>query len=357
MDGALLNKSMAQQSSPFPKSPLTPLIEAFSDSPTLVRISSKISTFEDYSNPVHSVKAKEKEAQTDSINSDASVVTVESSFANDFSRIDQTNTKTPSSDSHKLPKVPVAVEQSHQSPRRLKVLRKTIKFDKRILLLDYCKLGDVEGLKALMEAPKHIPGTRRASTVRIDVNYHHPNSGLTALHLATAYGNLDIVKILIEELQADVNTHDKDGWTILHSLITEIPSPLPSDSPLLAVQKEAARKKRRRFIAVLEYLLNECKDLKLDALNYDGESVVEMVAEDESTGELDAEVLEMVSKAHEHYLATHPTIAVDETCASYDDESDTASSTPPRTPKATRKVPLKSILKKTKADYPLRTDN
>src|SRR4051794_5180463 len=40
--------------------------------------------------------------------------------------------------------------------------------------------------------------------------------GSTSLSLAAKGGNIDIVKLLVVEFNADVNARDKDGWTPLH---------------------------------------------------------------------------------------------------------------------------------------------
>jgi ankyrin repeat protein len=44
--------------------------------------------------------------------------------------------------------------------------------------------------------------------------------GLNALHLASSYGHLDMIKYLINECRMDITTKDDDGWTALHHAST-----------------------------------------------------------------------------------------------------------------------------------------
>ena len=244
---------------------------------------------------------------------------------------------------------PVAPIQQPTPVKPGKTKSKSIRFDARSLLLDYAKLGDMDGLKALLE-PQAVPhgrnSSRRPSVVRMNVDFHHPSSGLTALHNACAYGNLEIVRFLVEEMKADVNVRDNEGWTIVHSCITEIPPAVPQETPRNK-QNEQNRAQRRAFIQVLHYLLNDCPNLKLDATTWDEETIEDMIPEDETTGELDQEVYGMVSAAMQHYHAEHPASSSDD--QENDEESEGECTTPTPTPRTLKRdghMPLKGILKK-----------
>ena len=67
----------------------------------------------------------------------------------------------------------------------------------------------------------------------VDVETHISN-GLRAIHLASYYGRLEIVKHLVEVCRADVDATSNDGWTALH----------------LASQ--------RGHLNVVQYLVDEC---------------------------------------------------------------------------------------------------
>lgn len=198
-----------------------------------------------------------------------------------------------------------------------------INWEPNCLLLDYAKNNEMDRLKQLFDDYAKLQPPHPHSP--LSVNYRAVYTGLTPLHMACAYGHLAVAKYLIEQQGADVNARDREGWTILHSLLSEIPLPSthqsnadvsshsnPSNllnslslssynsnnkrqasSGSLAASNDRAN--RERFMQLLRYLLG-LKSFDLTARTFDGETVLDCVKESDE-GELDQEVYQLVLKA------------------------------------------------------------
>ena len=148
--------------------------------------------------------------------------------------------------------------------------KKSVRFHGDFLVYEHAKHGDLDAMITLWQ-----------ENPSMSANMSHPNSGLSLLHLACAYGHLQLVQYLLDEKHADINIVDREGWTSLHCCIAEVPLEGP---------------KRARFLIVLEDLLRR-DALQMSKLTKDGESVFDVIREDEDTGDVDEEVLDILQKA------------------------------------------------------------
>lgn len=255
--------------------------------------------------------------------------------------------------------------------------RVKINWEPNCLLLDYAKNGELDRIKKLFEGshsigsgksatgevssgdiysggstestPRNSPGSRRRLSEKqqsvsscasggeqLSVNYHAAYTGLTPLHMACAYGHLDVVKYLIEKQQADCNVRDREGWTILHSLISEIPligsssgsnesnnsssstemrsTTAAMDSTSLQHQRPSfastggktgvinsialLRRRREQFLELLRYLLGitQSTDL-LTAITDEGDTVLDCIKETDDGAVVDQQVFRCIQDA------------------------------------------------------------
>jgi hypothetical protein len=188
-----------------------------------------------------------------------------------------------------------------------------------------------------------VPLTRSysgsGSSEPLSVNYHAAYTGLTPLHMACAYGHLPVVRYLIEQQHADWKVRDREGWTILHSLISEIPMipgtvltvaaakspeitattassmrPTVSGIDVMSLNRPSSggstkqgggtqnavaslRRQREQFLELLRYLLASLPqpDL-LTAITDEGDTVLDCIKETDD-GVVDETVLAIVKQA------------------------------------------------------------
>jgi hypothetical protein len=160
--------------------------------------------------------------------------------------------------------------------------KKKVKWDVSPLLLDYSKNGELENLETLIK----VEGSS------CDVNTKN-SSGLSLLHLACSFGHKDVVQFLISK-GADLTTKDDEGWSILHSLIAEIPE-AETEKELEKDKLEPNTKTRKEFLDLLKLLLYR-KEIDLDEVTDDGETLFDVVRESDDD-DPDDEVLELIAKA------------------------------------------------------------
>ncbi|KAJ3255640.1 hypothetical protein HK103_006165 [Boothiomyces macroporosus] len=100
--------------------------------------------------------------------------------------------------------------------------KKTVKFDKGVLLLHLCQYSDgsQESIDQVYACLGIKPNETTKSTFDVN-NLCLPQQWLSPLHLACSHGRLEIVKILLTRTNAAVNIRDKEGWTPLHCASAE----------------------------------------------------------------------------------------------------------------------------------------
>ena len=170
---------------------------------------------------------------------------------------------------------------SSSSLNSIRLKTKPLKWEPHLLLIDYAKNGEVDAIKELVKSKK------------VDIDCRTPHTGLTPLHMACAYGHLEVVKFLIEQCRADIDVKDSEGWSVLHSIIAEVPEPIlvasgPND-------KHDALE-RDRFLKVLRYVL-ELPGIDLRAVTEDGETIVDVIKEIDDEGSIDVEIYEIIEQA------------------------------------------------------------
>lgn len=176
-------------------------------------------------------------------------------------------------------------------------------------MFDYCKNGEAVDLKSLFSHFKVDTGyicsndalTKYAPDDK-NIYINRPNAqGLTALHLACAYGHEDVVDLLLEH-GAMANAPDKEGYSPLHSLISEVPLPAVNkehaESPNKAVATPTNSKKADRRPAFLKLLkkIVMLPAFDLAILTDDGDSILDIVRDDDD-GIFDNEVLALLEQA------------------------------------------------------------
>lgn len=269
-------------------------------------------------------KSSSSEKKVDSTKKLVSQKSMPNAIANDIIHVEVAKTFTSSKSLTSMPIVKAEHDSRPGTPVSIRTdMRKSSKkktahiiWEPNTLLLDCAKNGelhrmiDILAMCQLGKYPNESTPLSPASSLApartpkeiyspistyVDINYHSAHTGITPLHMACAYGHMDVVKYLIEELLADVTVTDAEGWTPLHSIIAEIPDPVP-----LNVSANANTAKdvndRLRFIAVLKYLLNvPAMDLKAET--GDGDTVLEVVKENDDTGDIDQDIIEIIESA------------------------------------------------------------
>jgi hypothetical protein len=99
---------------------------------------------------------------------------------------------------------------------------------------------------------------------------------------------------LIEVQHADTAVRDSEGWSVLHSIIAEIPDPIISHGN----KKAKEQKDRDRFLAVLRYL-TALPQIDLTMVTNETENILDVIKEPEELGSIDAEVEGIVRKSLE----------------------------------------------------------
>lgn len=186
------------------------------------------------------------------------------------------------------------------SPLRPQKKARLILWEPNCLFLDYAKNGELQKMKDIVAEyasnDKQYPVSPYClENFKLDINGHSLHTGVTALHNACAYGHIDCVKHLIEDLKANVKVRDAEGWSILHSLIAEIPDAEPPKPTPATAHTEEEKKARKKYLEMLRYLLS-IKEINLEALTFDGESIFDVVKENEDTGEPDEEVIDILEQ-------------------------------------------------------------
>ncbi|KAI9145202.1 hypothetical protein BKA69DRAFT_547859 [Paraphysoderma sedebokerense] len=118
--------------------------------------------------------------------------------------------------------------------------------------------GDFETLKSILSDPKH----------NLSPNYQTESKQMSPLHSACCFNHLEIVKYLVS-IGADINIRDFDDWTPLHFAASE------------------------GNLEIVRYLCS-FDHLELDAENSDGETVLEVIDEDEDGGEELRQEIELI---------------------------------------------------------------
>lgn len=202
-----------------------------------------------------------------------------------------------------LEDVQIDIESYKASPSKP---RRVVHWDKHALLLDFCKngeLSEVEGLlnqyqcnKEILNLTETFSFGNQTDDIRAKTLYiNRPSAqGLTAIHLACAYGHLEITKLLLNK-GANINARDIEGFTPLHALITEIPPPV-STSAVIQTNNMAKKKvnERQSYLNMLKWLLS-LPDVDLRLLTDEGETILDLVPEDDM-GRLDTEVMNEIEK-------------------------------------------------------------
>ncbi|KAJ3416454.1 hypothetical protein HDV05_001612 [Chytridiales sp. JEL 0842] len=120
-------------------------------------------------------------------------------------------------DTPSTPSQPPSTEKKKNTTRR-------VQFNPEILLMHMCQFGDSDdpiGLRTVREC-LGLRASKNAGNAILDINLvKSPAQGLTALHLASTYGQAGIAELLLREAGSNVNTRDVEGWTPLHCACAE----------------------------------------------------------------------------------------------------------------------------------------
>ena len=127
-------------------------------------------------------------------------------------------------------KTPLSVACSPQGPRDIKILSLLLSNKK----LDVNKLGKTpfgyDGSPALVDAsygeswPEGVSLLLKHKKIKVNKSGW---DGKTALHLASNWANIDVMKLLLKRRGIDVNKADRDGYTAVHNaVLSETKEPL-----------------------------------------------------------------------------------------------------------------------------------
>jgi hypothetical protein len=166
--------------------------------------------------------------------------------------------------------------------------------------MECCKTGEVGEVEHMImqlriNRREHVLADRvNADPDTLYINRPSPQ-GLTAFHLACSFGHLEIAKLLHQN-GARINARDFEGYTPIHGVIAEVPSIEAPKSPGGAIQEKFDHEmKRKRFLDMLKWLLS-LPEINLKAITYEGESVIDLISEDDN-GMIDPEVTNLMEQA------------------------------------------------------------
>ncbi|KAI3642250.1 hypothetical protein MP228_011805 [Amoeboaphelidium protococcarum] len=203
----------------------------------------------------------------------------------------------------------VSTEQSSGGNRQTGKKRKSLNWNQNALLLDYSKNGEYEQVEKLLKqftVVKQNYGSSVMDGLQFEQNHNkiddklyinRPNGqGLTALHYAFAYGHSNICDLLLSH-GALPNAKDREGFTPLHALVTEVPLQISptADKSKIAPSVLAKSERRPQFLALLKRMV-AMDVVNLAALTEDGDCVMDLVREDVD-GNIDSEVADILEQA------------------------------------------------------------
>ncbi|KAI3647499.1 hypothetical protein MP228_007720 [Amoeboaphelidium protococcarum] len=203
----------------------------------------------------------------------------------------------------------VSTEQSSGGKKQTGKKRKSLNWNQNALLLDYSKNGEYEQVEKLLKqftVVKQNYGSSVMDGLQFEQNHNkiddklyinRPNGqGLTALHYACAYGHSNICDLLLSH-GALPNAKDREGFTPLHALVTEVPLQISptADKSKIAPSVLAKSERRPQFLALLKRMV-AMDVINLAALTEDGDCVLDLVREDVD-GNIDSEVADILEQA------------------------------------------------------------
>ncbi|KAJ3231411.1 hypothetical protein HDU78_007729 [Chytriomyces hyalinus] len=107
---------------------------------------------------------------------------------------------------------------------------KRVRFSPETILLDVCQYGSDAQSSPLQTVKSYLYGETKHNSIPSQIqpsplqninSIQSPQQSLSLLHLASAYGHVEIARLLLQRPDVYVNARDREGWTPLHSACAE----------------------------------------------------------------------------------------------------------------------------------------
>ncbi|KAJ3233163.1 hypothetical protein HDU81_002465 [Chytriomyces hyalinus] len=107
---------------------------------------------------------------------------------------------------------------------------KKVRFSPETILLDVCQYGSDAQSSPLQIVQSYLCGESEHTSIPSQLeppplqnvnSIQSPQQSLSLLHLASAYGHVEIARLLLQRPDVYVNARDREGWTPLHSACAE----------------------------------------------------------------------------------------------------------------------------------------